>query len=205
MRYLSSILLAALCTLPAVAQQRAGAKKVLTFAEALELAKKNVEADKLGAAISALQEAIRDLQKKQRQQVLDALPKPEGWTFEDERVDPQAAEIFGAQALGSSINRSYSNGDKQLRFEVMANSPLVGMLNVMFSNPTILKAQGGEVVTYGAHKAILQKSGEDGHELQLMMHDVHLIKVTANGIDADALLKIVDQAMVDRLEKPLGK
>jgi hypothetical protein len=37
------------------------------------------------------------------------------------------------------------------------------------------------------------------------MHDAHLIKVNSQGIDADDLLKIFDQAFIDRLEKPLGK
>lgn len=58
---------------------------------------------------------------------------------------------------------------------------------------------------YGQHKAILKKSGDSGVELMLLMHDQHLIKISGQGIDADGLLKIFDQAFVDRLEKPLGK
>jgi hypothetical protein len=204
MRHPSRLLFTVLLALPVAAQERAAPKKVLTFAEAVELAKKSVEADKPGAAIAALQAAIRDLQTKQRTQVLAALPKPEGWTIRDDEPDQDQLALFG-QGLGITISRTYENGDKQLRVEVNANSPLVGMMSMMFTNPAILTAQGGEVVKYGAHKAILQKSGDDGQELQLLMHDAHLIKVTANGLDADALLKIFDQAMVDRLEQPLGK
>jgi hypothetical protein len=208
MRYLSRSLLASVLCLgatPLLAQERAAPKKVLTFAEALDLAKKSAEAEKYGAAISALQAAIRELQSKQRLQVLDCLPKPEGWTVQDEEVDKEAAALFGGQGFGAAIVRTYTNGDKQLRVEVMPNTPLVGMLSMMFNNPAILEAQGGEVVKYGAHKAILQKSGDSGHELQLLMHEAHLIKVSADGIDADAMLKIFDQATVDKLEKPLGK
>ena len=69
----------------------------------------------------------------------------------------------------------------------------------------LIEADGGELVQYGPHKAILKKQGDDGQELQILMHDKHLIRVSAQGVSADDLLKIFDQAFVDRMEKPLGK
>ena len=199
---LASLLLA----LPAVAQERSGPKKNPPFAEAVETAKKAVEADKLGAAIAALQAAIKDLQKKQRTAVLACLPAPEGWTFQDQAPDDSAdAVAAGMLGVGSSTTRNYQKGDKSLSVEITANSPLLQMLSVMFSNPALVEADGGEIVKYGVHKAILKKNGDDGHELMLLMHDTHLVKVTSQGVGADDLLKIFDQAFVDRLEKPLGK
>ena len=194
-----------LLVLPLVAQERSGPKKPASFPEAVEAAKKAVESDKLAAAIAALQAAIRDLQKKQRVQILSCLPKPEGWEFRDEEVDDNVQASLGLAAMGQTVSRRYENGDKSLQVEVMANSPMIQMLGVMFNNPTLVEAQGGEIVKYGVHKAILTKSGDEGQELQILMHDAHLIKVNSKGIDADDLLKIFDQAFIDRLEKPLGK
>ena len=190
-----------------VAQERSGPKKNPTFPEAIEQAKKAVEADKLGAAIAALQAAIRDLQKKQRTRILAALPKPEGWEIQDPAQDDASADIAASMLGGGhSVTREYRKGDdKSLSIEVTANSPLMQMMAMMFNNPALIEADGGEVVKYGPHKAILKKNGDSGHELMLLMHDTHLIKVTCQGITADDMLKVFDQACVDRLEKPLGK
>jgi hypothetical protein len=88
---------------------------------------------------------------------------------------------------------------------VTANSPMLQMIALMFSNPALITADGGELVQYGAHKAILKKLGDTGQELQILMHDKHLIRAQSEGLSADDLLKIFDQAFVDRMEKPLGK
>jgi hypothetical protein len=190
-----------------LAQERSATKKPPTFAEAIETAKKAVEADKLGAAIAALQAALTDLQKKQRVAVLTALPKPDGWQVEDQAVDEQA-ETLTAGMLGGTFaaTRHYSQGEKSMHVEVTANSPLLQMgLAALFNNQALITADGGELVKYGQHKAILKKSGDKGQELSILMYDAHLIKVTSEGMTADELLKVFDQACIDRLEKPLGR
>ena len=191
---------------PAIAQERSAPKKPATFAEAIESAKKAAEAEKLGAAIAALQAAIRDLQKKQRVAILAALPKPDGWQVEDTVPDEQQEAIgIGLLGGGFSATRRYNKAAQSMTVEVTANSPLVQMMTVLFNNPTLIEADGGELVKYGQHKAILKKSGDNGQELTILMHDTHLIKVTSEGVAADDLLKVFDQACLDRLEKPLGK
>jgi hypothetical protein len=198
---------AAMTSAPAALQQRTAPKKPPTFPEAIELAKQAADGEQFGTAISALQAGIRDLQKKQRVVVLAGMPKPEGWEVQDEEVDEVAEEFGGATAVvGMTVRRQYRKGDgKSLSVEVTANSPMLQMVAVMFSNPALITADGGELVQYGAHKAILKKTGGEDQELQILMHDKHLIRVNAQGVSADDLLKVFDQAFVDRMEKPLGK
>ncbi len=200
------LVLSTLLVLPAaMSQERAGAKKPLTFAEAIEQAKKAVDADKMGAAIAALQAAMKDLHKKQRVSVLANLPKPEGWLIEDP-TDEAADATVGLLGAINPVTRHYRNGDRHITVEITANSPpMLQMMSMMFANPALIEADGGEVVKYGAHKAILKKNGDRGQELLLLMHDAHLVKVSSEGLTADELLKIFDQAFVDRLEQPLGK
>ena len=193
--------------LSTLAQERSGPKKPLAFAEAVEAAKKAVEADKLGAAIAALQAAVTDLQKKQRAAILAALPKPDGWQVEDQPVDEQAESLTAGMLGGAyAATRHYRQGEKNMHVEVTANSPVLQLgLAAVFNNPALIEADGGELVKYGQHKAILKKAGDHGQELSILMHDAHLIRITSEGITADDLLKVFDQACVDRLEKPLGK
>jgi hypothetical protein len=188
------------------AQERSAPKKPPAFAEAVETAKRAVEAEKLGAAIAALQAAITDLQKKQRAAIFAALPKAEGWQVEDQTVDEQTEKLTGMLGGGFAATRDYRQGEKSMHVEVTANSPVLQMgLSAMFNNPALIEADGGELVKYGQHKAILKKSGDKGQELSILMYDAHLIKVTSEGITAEELLKVFDQAFVDRLEKPLGR
>ncbi|HLQ37978.1 MAG TPA: hypothetical protein VK348_09260 [Planctomycetota bacterium] len=208
MRQLPVVLLLALLAVPAAAQKRAAAVKEPTFPEALELAKKAFDGKEYGSAVSALQAAIRELQKLQRTAILAAMPKPAGFTFKDEERNDEAANPFagGMSVLGLTVDRHYTKGDdKHIDIEVMANSPMVQMMAVMFSNPALVKADGGEIVEYGVHKAILKKNGDNGNELTILMYDKHVIKATSGGITVEELLAVIDQAMVDRMEKQLGK
>lgn len=204
MRLLPLVVLSVLFS-TALAQTRTAPKKEATFPEALDQATKAAEGEQYGAAIAALQAAIKLLQKKQRAAILAGMPKPQGWEISDDEPNEQTdALTAGLAGIGTNIQRRYHKDDKSLTVDVMANSPMLQMIAMLFNNPAMITADGGEVVQYGAHKAILKKSG-DGQELQILMHDKHLIKVNAQGITADELLKIFDQAFVDRMEKPLGK
>jgi hypothetical protein len=206
MRHTLLTLSTLLVSFAALPQERVGAKKPLTFPEAIEQAKKAAEADKLGAAIAALQAAIKDLQKKQRTAILANLPKPEGWEVEDSGADDAANDVaVGILGGQSTVTRHYRNADKMITVEVTANSPLMQMMTMLFANPAMIEAEGGELVKYGAHKAVLKKVGDRGQELTLLMHDAHLVKVTSEGLTGDELLQFFDQATVDRLEKPLGR
>jgi hypothetical protein len=201
-----AFVLAASLAATAVGQERVAPNKPPAFPEAVEQAKRAVEGEKYGAAIAALQAAILDLQKKQRAAVLAGMPKPAGFEVHDDEVDESAATFNAGLIAGMSVTRHYRKGDDtSIDVEVTANSPVLQMLSMMFNNPAVITAEGGEVVKYGVHKAILKKSGDKGQELQILMHDKHLIKVTSQGLSADELLKVFDQSFVDRMEKPLGK
>jgi hypothetical protein len=203
------ILLAPFLTLalgaPAAAQKRVGPKGELAFGDAVAAAQKAVEAGELGSAISALQAAIRDLQKQQRAAILAALPKPEGWQVEDQPAAEAEAVAAGLALAGLTVQRHYTKDGQRLDVEVTANSPFLQMMAMMFANPALIAAEGGERVEYGQHKAILKAVGDSGAELQILMHDKHIIKVASQGVGGDELLEIFNQAFVDQMEKPLGK
>lgn len=197
-----------LLTLPLAAQKRAAPKQDLDFGGAVAAAQKAFEAQDYGGAVTALQAAIKAVQKLQRVTILAALPKPAGYTVKDEQPEPEGTNPFaaGMAMLGMTVKRTYENSDgNRIECEVMVSSPMVSMLSMMFNNPALITADGGELVEYGQHKAILKKEGDDGRELSILLHNKHLVKVTSQGLSSDALLAVIDQACVDRLEKALGK
>lgn len=204
---LAGLLVVTFLAVPCLAQKRTAATKEPSFAEAVEQAKKAFDSKEYGAAISALQAAIRAAQKLQRVAILAALPQPEGFTVEDEAVQDTDGLPFAASmaVMGSVLTRHYRQGDsKRIDVEVMANSPMVPMLTMMIANPALVKADGGEIVEYGKHKALLKPSGDSGHELTILLFDKHVVKATCQDMTVDALFAVFDQAAVDRLEKALG-
>jgi hypothetical protein len=205
MRTLVSAFALAASLATVLGQERVTPQKPPTFPEAVDQAKRAADGEQYGAAIAALQAAIRDLQKKQRAVVLAGMLKAAGFEVQDDQVDENAAAFQAALIAGMTVTRHYRKDDKSIDVEVTANSPVLQMLAMLFANPAAITAEGGEIVKYGAHKAILKKSGDNGQELQILMYDKHLIKVTSQGLSADELLKLFDQAFVDRMEKPLGK
>src|SRR5439155_22772655 len=134
-----TFLVAALSAAPAVSQERSAAKKPPTFPEAIEQAKKAADGEQFGTAISALQPAIRDLQKKQRVAILAGMPKGEGWEIQDDEVnDATDAITAGITMVGMTVQRHYRKGDdKTMSVEVTANSPVLQMLAMMFNNPAM--------------------------------------------------------------------
>lgn len=204
---LTGLLVATILAVPGLAQKRAAATKEASFPEAVEQAKKAFDGKEYGAAISALQAAIRAAQKLQRVAILAALPQPEGFRVEDEAVQDTEGLPFAASmaVMGSVITRHYQKGDStRIDVEIMANSPMVPMLTMMIANPAMVKADGGEIVEYGKHKALLKKNGDSGHELTILLFDKHVVKATCQDMTADQLFAVFDQAAVDRLEQALG-
>ncbi len=199
--FLTSALL--LLAAPLAAQKRT-AKPEQTVPDLLKAANAAFDAKEYGTTVSALQEALRLVQQKQRAALVDALPKPAGWEIEDQKQDEMNAAFAGLAALGSAVTRKYTKGDQSINIEIFANSPTAQMVGMMFSNPVLLQAQGGEVVEYGVHKALLKKEG-DSYEMQLLMHGKHLITVRTNGVSDKDLFAIIDQKSVDALDKQLGK
>lgn len=197
-----------LLVLPAAAQRRTAPAKEPDFAEAVAAAQKAFESQDYGGAVSALQAAIKAVQKLQRVSILAALPKPEGFTVRDDEPQDDAGNPFaaGMAVLGMTVSRHYEKDDgTRIHVEVTANSPVVSMLSMMFANPALVTADGGEIIEYGAHKAILKKPGEGALEMNLLLHGKHLVKTDSQGLGIDELLAVFDQATVDRLEKALGK
>jgi hypothetical protein len=72
---------------------------------------------------------------------------------------------------------------------------------MMFGNPAAL-GQDGEVVGYGAHRAIFKREGSR-LSLQIVLSDRHLVNVEFPGQDEEALFALFDQRAVDRIAAAL--
>ena len=199
----SLAVLALVAVLPFQERARPGANK-LEFLDTLKTVEASWRAEKYGACIKQLQDLTGLATEKHAGAIRAALPAaPAGY----ERVPQEKAQpnpFAGMMAsMGSVIEARYHKSDgREIEVEIMANSPMVQMLGMIFSNPVMMDADA-ELVKYGAHKAILQK--EDSRlELQILILEAHIVTVRWPDQDDDALFAMWNQAAVDKLAAVLG-
>ena len=97
-----------------------------------------------------------------------------------------------------------SDNGQRMEVQVMGNSPLVAMFGLAVQNPAML-GKDQEVVRYGSHTALLKANPNGkGAELQILIGGKHTVTVQLRGESDEFLLKVMDQAAVDRIAKVLS-
>jgi len=166
----------------------------------LTSASKSLDGKRYAACARDLRSALGVLAGLVRQQLLATMPAaPEGFTAEPDPEGEDAgafAAMIGVVAPAAERTWRRNDGDGELRVSITPDAPMAPMLVTAFNMAQFDKA--AEIVTYKADKALLRKEGESV-TLQILLGGKHLIDVSATGMDADAVLKVVDQAFVDRV------
>ena len=138
--------------------------------------------------------------------IREALPAaPEGWTkvAPKEESQMQAGAMAAlAVGVGTVVEQQYTADGKRLTATVTADSPMIGMMSMMFTNPAML-GPDKELVEYGTDKAILDTSNANRLNLQILISGKHLVDVQCPEND-EFLFAMFDQAAIDRLSRVLG-
>lgn len=195
--------LALVAVLPFQERIKPGANKP-KFDETLKAVEASWNAENYGDCVKKLQALTTLAMEKHAEAIRAALPAaPAGYEMvpKKKEANPFAGALMST--VGNLIEARYrKSGSGEISVEVMANSPMVQMLGMMFSNPAMLE-EGSELVKYNAHTAILKTSGSR-LELQILIHEAHVVTVRWPDADADALFAMWNQAAVDKLAGVLG-
>jgi hypothetical protein len=133
-------------------------------------------------AITQLELATQLIRQQRAEAMQQVLPEPlEGWTAEAATSTSAGAAMLGG---GSTIKRTYNKGDKSLSIEIVADSPMIQGMMVLFSNPMFGAAsQGGKVQMVNGQQAILKDDG-----LMMVVENTFMVQVNAEkGMEADVL------------------
>lgn len=185
-----------------VVQDRSKKLTTADLPKVIANASKALEGKRYGACQRELKSALGLVGTLVRDQLLAAMPPaPAGFKAVEVKNDDTEGGNVMAQALGMMslpTERSYrkEGGGDEIKISILAESPMVAMMGMMFSAAAMSKE--GEIVTYKENKGLLKKEG-DSYNLQIVVSGRHLITVEAAGIDDAGLLKMVDQAFVDRI------
>ena len=141
--------------------------------DSIKEAARAYDAGKIGAARTALQEALQMLSQKAAAALGAALPAPmSGWQAKDVETNTAALGLLGG---GTMASRQYTDGQgKTVEIQVAADSPIVAQLGVIMTNP-MLAGTMGKLVRIGDQRAIQTND----NEIQMLIGNRML--VTING------------------------
>ncbi|MCP3915832.1 MAG: hypothetical protein GY711_09770 [bacterium] len=193
----------------AVAQERVKPKSAADFPKTIEAASKAWTAGHYGRCLDNLRTAIGLVSNKRAEAIRAALPgAPAGFEVVPERKTDATANPYlsGVTAMvGSNVTRKYreTDGRASMNVSVTSDSPMIGMFSTYAANPALL-GPDAELIKYGSHTAVLRKEGGGKqHTLQLLIEGKHMCETKLRGRDDEFLLKVWNQAAVDKLAAAL--
>ncbi len=156
--------------------------------DALTEASRAYQGGQIGAARTAMGEAMQLLSQRTAASLGAALPAPlAGWKASEPDVNAGAMSFLGG---GSQASRHYTNGQNQsVEIQVIADSPIIGQLGMILTNPALAGAMG-KLIRIGSQRAIQTTS----NEIQMLVANRTL--VTING-DAPIEAKLAYAQAVD--------
>jgi hypothetical protein len=138
---------------------------------------------KINKAIGELDFALAQLRQKKAEALYSVLPKaPDGWKANKDKNTTAGAGILGG---GISATRTYrqTKGRGQVEIQIMSDSPMLASMAAMLQNPAFVQAnQGAKLIRFQGTKAVLTSKTDKRAELQTMINNKMLFKVTVNRV-----------------------
>jgi hypothetical protein len=169
---------------------------------------------KYGKTLSELSLLVSAISKLRIEQIKTVLPPaPDGWKAEDPSGDNTGAMTgFAGLAVHRNYTKSGAGSDEQpsVHLELVSDSPMIGMVAPMFSNPALITAQEGMsmINLKGNKRAILewQKEQKSGSLKVLLGANNCLLTISGSNIAktdlSDVFAKILD---IEKIDKVLGE
>lgn len=173
-----------------------------------------------GKALADLHLLVGAVSKLRIEQIKAVLPAaPAGWKAEDPTGE-SAGGIF--VMAGLTVKREYSKGapageggdesgegGPRVSLEVVSDSPMIGMIAPMLSNPAMLQGQEGvSVLNLKGRRALLEwrKESKSGSLKVLLAGNTTLLTLEGRDVQKADLSDVFGKALdVEKLEKVLGE
>jgi hypothetical protein len=168
----------------------------------LNEAEKEYSAKNLDNTRFALQGALVEINKAVGQQILELLPK----TMMSLAFNPAEDNFGGAGSFaGLFVNRSYGSEPKNVKIDIMGDSPLLTSLNAILSMPAIMGSSdpNQKRIKVAGYKSLLQKDATSvndvSYNLQIPMNQT-LVTVHYSGItDENEIIKSAESLPLDKI------
>ncbi len=138
-------------------------------------------------AVSSLNFAEQLIQQKKSSGLEAFLPEPlSGWGAEAATSQAASSAMLGG---GISAERSYTKGDSSVQIQIVADSPMLQGVMMMFSNPMFAASDAGKMERIGKQKAIVKydAANQDG-EIQIIVANRFMVTIEGSEV-SDKVLK----------------
>lgn len=156
---------------------------------------------KISQSLGELEFAVAQLKQKKAESLAKVFPPaPSGWQAQKSQNKSMGAGFLGG---GISASRSYKNQKRgRVKIEIMTDSPFIQSLAMVLSNPMFAQAGGkNKLFRFKGQKALIKSQGENRAELQTIIDNKVLLKVSANRVDEpeQVVRQFADQIDLDKL------
>jgi len=166
--------------------------------EALD-AYKEVE---FSAAVESLNYASQLINQKKGASLSSLLPEPlDGWSAKSSNSKAMGAAMFGG---GITAERKYVKGKNTVSIDIVADSPMLQSMMMMFTNPMYATSDGGKLEKIKRQKAIVKFNPETNRgDIKIVVAKRFLVTVKGNRTtleDLKAYANAIDYKKLKSLE-----
>lgn len=158
--------------------------------EALQLYKEG----KFSEASTSLQIAVNGINEKKGGSISSALPDAIGEWKGGEVNNSNALAALGG---GTTVERKYTKGDQDATITIIADSPMIGQVMSLMSNPAIAGLTGMKMKKVGGNTLTLQKDQGMG---QLVVDNRFLIQMQGSDLKEQDILDLAAGVKTDLLK-----
>lgn len=159
--------------------------------DAVNTGLKHYQAGEFSQATAQLDYAATLIRQEKAEYVKQAFPAaPSGWTAEQASAEAAGSGMFGG---GISANREYRKGDKNIRMELMMDSPMLQAVSGMLSNPSMIAMTGGKVIKVQGISAMSRDDGSGSLEIQFIAPSNALVTVRGPSSEQATIMQLANQ------------
>ncbi len=159
--------------------------------EALKLYKEG----KYSEASTSLQVAVNGINEKKGGTISSALPEKIGEWKGAEINNSNALSVLGG---GTTVERKYTKGDRDATITIIADSPMIGQVIGLMSNPTIAGLAGMKMKKAGTNTVSIQKDQGMG---QIVVDNRFLIQIQGSELKEADVLELAGAVKTDVLKE----
>jgi hypothetical protein len=143
-------------------------------------------------ATNTLDYASQLIRQKKQDQLQSFLPKPlVGWTAEDETTQSVGtAMLIG----GTSVKRNYYKDSSIITIGIIADSPFLQSIMMLFNTPLIATASGGKLEIIKGEKAIVTYTSADQQgEIKIIVAGRILITLNGTNVSKENIIAYANE------------
>ncbi len=184
----------------------AGAARADDVTDQLDAARQAYDSGELRGAVDSLNFAIAKIQERITAGYLQLFPEPlPGWQADAAQSDSGG---LASMITGTNLSRRYFRDDgAEVTLRLMADSPMLGMLNMFLSSPFMMQADptSKPFAIKGQRGMLKHAPDSNEYEITLMVGNRILIQAEGRGITDESTLRQYLEALdLATIQKTFG-